>query len=88
MKYLYAGGMSYEVYTKLIESAVEPVLFYCSGIWGTYKFLKCQIFLKKYVDIFSGFKKNAPNTALRGDMAWVSAEVKQNLECVRLCCRP
>ena len=35
MKYLYAGGMSYEVYTKLIESVVEPVLFYCSGIWGT-----------------------------------------------------
>ena len=35
MKYLYAGGMSYKVYTKLIESVVEPVLFYCSGIWST-----------------------------------------------------
>ena len=31
-KYLYAGGMSYEVYTKLIESIVEPVQFYCSGM--------------------------------------------------------
>ena len=27
MKYLYAGGMSYEVYTKLIEIVVEP---FCS----------------------------------------------------------
>ena len=34
MKYLYAGGM--------IESVVKPVLFYCSGIWGTRKFPKVQ----------------------------------------------
>ena len=35
MKYQSAGGMTYEVYKKLIESVVEPVLFYCAGIWGT-----------------------------------------------------
>ena len=34
-KYLHAGGMSYDVYTKLISSLVEPVLFYGAGIWGT-----------------------------------------------------
>ena len=71
MKYLYAGGMSYDVYTKLIESVVEPVLFYCSGIWGTRKFPKVQRVL----------------TASRGDMGRVSAEVKQKIECVRLWCR-
>ena len=37
MNYLYARGMSYDVYTEMIESVVEPVLFYCSGIWGTRK---------------------------------------------------
>ena len=34
MKYITAGGMTYNVYTKHIESVVEPVLYYCSGIWG------------------------------------------------------
>ena len=87
MKYLYAGGMSYEVYTKLLESVVEPVTFYCSGIWGTRKFPKVQIFLNKACRYFLGVSKNAPNTASRGDMGWVSAEVKQKIECIRLWCR-
>ena len=34
MKYLNAGGMTFRVDSKLFESVVEPVLFYCAGIWG------------------------------------------------------
>ena len=30
--FLYARGMTYNVYTKLINSIVEHVLFYCAGI--------------------------------------------------------
>ena len=33
-KFKCAGGMSYDVYTKLYTSLVEPILYYCSGIWG------------------------------------------------------
>ena len=33
-KFKCAGGMSYDVYTKLYTSLVEPILFYCAGIWG------------------------------------------------------
>ena len=87
MKYLYTGGMSYDVYTKMIETIVEPVLFYCSGIWGTRKFPKVQSMLNKACRYFLGVTKNAPNIATRGDMGWVAAEVKQKLECVRLWCR-
>ena len=84
MKYLYAGGMSYDVYTKMIESVVEPVLFYCSGIWGTRTFPKVQSLASRY---FLGVSKNAPNIATRGDIGWASAEVKQKLECIRMWCR-
>ena len=87
MKYLHTGGMSYDVYTKMIETIVEPVLFYCSGIWGTRKFPKVQSVLNKACRYFLGVTKNAPNIATRGDMGWVAAEVKQKLECVRLWCR-
>ena len=31
-KFLCVGGISLFVYTKLVESVVEPVLFFCSGI--------------------------------------------------------
>ena len=87
MKYLYSGGMAYDVYTKMIETIVEPVLFYCSGIWGTRKFPKVQSVLNKACRYFLGVTKNAPNTSTRGDMGWASAEVKQKIECVRLWCR-
>ena len=33
-KCLRAGGMTLDVFEKLYESLVEPVLFYASGIWG------------------------------------------------------
>ena len=79
--------MSYDVYTKMIETIVEPVLFYCSGILGTRKFPKVQSVLNKACRYFLGVTKNAPNIATRGDMGWVAAEVKQKLECVRLWCR-
>ena len=39
--------MLYEVYTKFIESVVEPVLFYCSGIKANCKFQKVKRFLNK-----------------------------------------
>ena len=68
----------------MIESVVEPVLFYCSGIWGTRKFPKVQSVLNKACNYFLGVSKNAPDTATRGDMRCVSAEVKQKLECTRL----
>ena len=33
-KFKCAEGMSYDVYTKLYTSLVDPILYYCSGIWG------------------------------------------------------
>ena len=42
MKYQSAGGVTYNVYNKLIESVVEPVLFHCAGAWGNRKFSKVE----------------------------------------------
>ncbi|MCG8045103.1 MAG: reverse transcriptase family protein, partial [Candidatus Thiodiazotropha endolucinida] len=87
MKYQSAGGMTYDVYKKLIESIVEPVLFYCSGIWGNRKFPKVESVMNKACRLFLGVSKNAPNLSSKGDMGWISAENKQKLETVRLWCR-
>ena len=43
MKYQSAGGMAYNVYKRLIDSVVEPVLFYCAGIWGTENVPKLKV---------------------------------------------
>lgn len=86
-KYLSAGGMSYDVYTKLINSIVEPVLFYGAGIWGQRYYNEIEVVLNKACRYFLGTTKNASNIATRGDMGWVSCAVKQKLETIRLWCR-
>ena len=86
-KYLHACGMSYDVYTKLISSLVEPVLYYCAGIWGTRYHKEIDVVLYIACRYFLGTNKNASNIATRWDMGWVSCIVKQKLETVRLWCR-
>ena len=87
MKFISSGGMTYNVYSKLIESVVEPVLFYCSGIWGHNKYSAIDAVVNRACRMFLGLSKNATNTASRGDMGWHSCEVKQKLNVVRLWCR-
>ena len=75
------------MYSKLIESVVEPVLFYCSGIWGHNKYSAIDAVINRACRMFLGLSKNATNTASRGDMGLHSCEVKQKLNVVRLWCR-
>ena len=51
-KFKCAGGMSYDVYTKLYTSLVDPILYYCSGIWGLTVSTKVNTVQKKPVGTF------------------------------------
>ena len=86
-KFLHAGGMSINVYTKLVITIVEPVLFFCSGIWGLTKFSEIETVLNKACRYFLGVTKHCSNVSSRGDLGWSSCEVKQKVESVRLWCR-
>ena len=79
--------MSHHVYKKLVETVVEPVLFYGAGIWGYRKFPAIESVLNKAKRLYLGVGKYAPNLAISGDLGWASAETKQKLEVVRLWCR-
>ena len=83
-KFKNAGGMSYEVYCKLYSSLVEPVLFYCSSIWGLTDYGRINTVQNKACRYFLGVGKNAANLATRGDMGWSDCFVKQKIECCRL----
>ena len=86
-KFKSAGGMAYDVYTKLYQSLVEPVLFYCAGIWGLTDYTKINTVQNKACRYFLGVGKNASNAATRGDMGWTNCFVKQRLESCRLFCK-
>ena len=86
-KFKCAGGMSYEVYTKLYTSLVEPILYYCAGIWGLTEFSKIKTVQNTACRLFLGVGKNAANLATRGDMGWADCFVNQRLETCRLFCK-
>ena len=84
LKSLRAGGMTLNVFKKLYESLVEPVLFYSCGVWGISDFKEIQMVQNKACRYFLGGGKCASNVALRGDMGWNSCFVKAKLEVFRL----
>ncbi len=86
-KFISGGGMTHDVYTKLVETVVEPVLFYGSGIWGLNNYPEVNVVLNKACRYFLGTGGNTSNIATRGDMGWNSCHVKQKLECIRMWCR-
>ena len=86
-KFKCTGGMSYDVYTKLYTSLVEPILYYCAGIWGLTEFNKIKTVQNNACKYFSGVRKNAANLATRGDMGWTDCLVNQRLESCRLFCK-
>ena len=80
IKCLKAGGMTIDVFEKLYESLVEPVLFYAGGILGISDYRKIQTVQNKAYRYFLGGGKCASNVALRGDMGWNSCYVKSKTE--------
>ena len=81
-KFLCVGGMDYNVFCKLYESLVEPVLFYGSGLWGFSEHKKINTIQNKACRYFLGLGKNASNIASRGDMGLSCCVSKQRLEVV------
>lgn len=83
-KFLCVGGMDYEVFSKLYQSLVEPVLLYGAGIWGLSEQKRVNTVQNKACRYFLGLGKNAANLASQGDMGWSSCVTKQKLEACRL----
>ena len=79
--------MSYDVYTKMYTSLVEPILYYCSGKWGLTKYAKVITVQNKACRYFLGIGKNAANLATTGDMGRTDCFVNQRLETFRLFCK-
>ena len=77
------SGMSFEIYTKLYTTLVEPVLFYGAGIWGTKSYREVQTIQNKACRFFLGVGQNSANTASLGDMGWISCSVQQRTEVMR-----
>lgn len=79
-----SGGSSHEVFTKLFDTAVLPVILYSAGIWGLRDFSKLNKVLNRAGRFFLGLPPKAPNLAVHGEMGWYSIGYHSKLQVVRL----
>ena len=77
VKYKNAGGLPYNVFTKLFDSMVWPVINYGAAIWGTRTFSCIDAVLNRAMRFYLGTGKYTPNAAVIGDMGWEPTIVRQ-----------
>ncbi|CAC5406288.1 unnamed protein product [Mytilus coruscus] len=83
-KFLSCGGMSFEVYTKLYKTLIEPVLLYGAGLWGHNNWREVQTIQNKACRLFMGSSSNASNVAVLGDLGYKTTKSAELLETYRL----
>ncbi|VDI71128.1 Hypothetical predicted protein [Mytilus galloprovincialis] len=83
-KFISCGGMDYDIFTKLYESLVQPVLLYGASIWGISEHKQLETVQNKACRYYLGAFKISSNLAIRGGMGWSTVKTKQNIEVLRL----
>ena len=71
------GGMPYDVYTKLYDAMVWPVISYGASVWGVKSFSCINAVQNLSMRFFLGTGKYTTTVAVSGDMVWQPAYVKQ-----------
>ena len=64
-------NIGYNVYTKLFDSYVWPILDYCSSTWSYGKYKKSEQILNRAIRYYLGVHKSVPILGIQGDMGWV-----------------
>ena len=67
-KYKSIGGMPFEVFTKLYDSLVWPVISYGVAIWGTKSYSSINAVHSRAMRFFMGTGKYTPNAVVNGDI--------------------
>ena len=71
------GGLPFNVFTKLYDNIVVPVISYSVCIWGFKPYSCISAIQNRAMRFYLGVGKYTPNAALSGEMGWVPMCVRQ-----------
>lgn len=72
-----AGRLPFNVYTKLCDSVMYPVISYGACIWGCKSYSCINIVQNRGMRFFLGVGKYTPVAALEGEMGWEPSFIKK-----------
>ncbi len=73
------GGMPHDVFTKLYDSLVAPVIEYAAAIWGHKEFSCISTIQNRASRFYLGVSKFTPNAAVQEDMGWKTSWHRQKI---------
>ena len=76
-KFKAIGGMPFEVYSKLYDSVVWPVIADGAAIWGDQTYSCSEAVQNRAMRCFLGVGKYTPTAGICGDMGWTSPLIRQ-----------
>ena len=82
-----AGGMPYQVFTKLYQSLVQTIIDYGSAVWGHRSISSINAVQNRAARFFLGVTKSTPNAAIQGELAWTTPVENQWVTIGRQWCR-
>ena len=71
------GGLPYQVFCKLYDSLVQPIIDYGACIWGARTYSCISSVQNRAMRFFLGVGRRTPVAALQGDMGWYPNDVNQ-----------
>ncbi|XP_077978836.1 uncharacterized protein LOC144434256 [Glandiceps talaboti] len=77
------GVITHEVYFKLFDSLILPILLYGSELWGFQQFMQIEMVQLKYCKHFLGVRQNTTNEAVLGDCGRTPIFVKSLTRCIK-----
>ena len=79
--------MDYEVYTKLFNCTIAPIIDYASGVWGFKPYDGIEKLQNRAIRSYLGVGKFTPIPALNGEMGWIPSSIRNHCQMIRLWCR-
>ncbi|XP_053395610.1 uncharacterized protein LOC128555864 [Mercenaria mercenaria] len=71
------GGMPFDVFSKLYDSLVWPVIAYGASIWGERSYSCVDAIQHRAIRFFLGVGRYTPTGAVSGDMGWTPPLARQ-----------
>ena len=77
------GTFAFQVFTQLYNSLVLPIIEYSCFLWGFRSYTQITKIQNNLMRSFIGVGRNAPISALLGDMGWPPISASTKITCIR-----
>ncbi len=82
-KHKLCGGMYYELYKKLYDTCITPVMDYCGAMWGFKDYDKFNTIHNRVIRAYLRVHRFSSNIAIQGDLACITPVIRRHIDMIK-----